>query len=1605
MIKAEEAEAALIESICSRLPGDVAPELVDQGEAFVRHFYRRVPPEDLAGRDVQDLYGAVMAAWALARHRRPGSTFVRAYNPTADEHGWQSPGTVVEIVTDDMPFLVDTVGMEIARRGYAVRQAIVPVLDVLRGADDRLVAVFGPNSGTAGARAETVMRFEIDHEAEPERLEALAEGIRHVLADVRAAVDDWPEMRRRLHEIVAGLELLVPTLERHEVAEVGAFLEWLDAGNFVFLGYREYDLVTEAGEDRLRPAPGSGLGILRGTSAVASWSFARLPTEVRSRARTPEPLILTKADSRSTVHRPAYLDYIGVKRFAHGEVCGEHRFLGLYTAAAGEANPRQIPILRGKVDRVMRRAAFAPDSHHAKALARTLESYPRDELFQITVEELFETSMGIVALAERARVRLFARGDPYKRFVSCLVFVPRDRYSTENHERIASVLRDAFGATQIDSALLLSESKLARLHFTVRTSTTVAEHDLAEIEGRIARVTRPWSNQLADALRDVHGEERGNALFRRYRTAFPVAYQADWPARAAVPDIDRAESLATGQRLVIGVYQGDEVGRSSLRCKLLSPGGRIALSDVLPIFENMGLRVGDERPYKIKPKGAGSIWMYDIGLDCAFDVDLATQETRSTFQDAFTGVWTGDLENDRLGALVLKANLTGREVSLLRALVKYVRQTGTTFSDRYLQQALIDNPGVARLLVELFGARLDPRGGDVTVARRLVAQIESVLDEIGSEHRRILGAYLSIVRATVRTNYFQRGPEGVPKVELALKLDPALMPFLPNPKPRFETFVCSPRVEGVYVRGGWIARGAVRWSERREDFRAEALELMAAETIRSAAAVPLGAKGAFVVKRPPPSGERDLLLKEAGACYRRFLSALLEVTDNVVADAVVGPPSVTRHDEDDAYLVLGADQAADVLSAGAKSVAAQHGFWLGDSFGAAGSPREPRELRLGARGAFEAVKRHLRELGMAVGSDEFTVVGIGEISGDALGSALLESSRIRLIGAFDEHHVFLDPHPDPQASLVERRRLFTTRATWRAYDRAVISDGGGVFDRDAQRIALSAQAREALDIDAEELTPDELIRALLRAPADVLWSGGAGTFIKARTESHAELFDKANDGVRIDAGELRCRVVGEASPGGITQAGRVEYALAGGRVNHDAVDGAAGTLLSDREVNLKILLDAAAGELSAAEREQLVAGVGDEMGEQVLRESYLQTIAVSLEHRQAPELFHLHARLIPVLRPRGLIGRARELQSEEPDGTRQRAQRSLTAPELAILIAQTKIALKTDLLGADLLDDEYLAEQLEDWPPPALRERLGPHMRRHRLRREIIAAELANSIVDRQGTTFVSRLAEETGAHSALIARAYAIAVAVFQMPDFWRQVGSLDDNLDERTTTKLLLEGRRLITRAARWLLHHRHDAPDIATAVSTYAAAAASLEAAVPEVLRDIDPGAWDARVREFAAPGVSAPLAMRAAAMDAVFFAFDLVESTAGTPRSIRDAARVHLALDRRLEMPWLRASVLALPRADIWQTQTRAELRDELYQTHRALTATVLEGSRASLDTDTAVEQWLDANADAVAKFLRMLTDIRATPGTDFTTLLVAVRELAKLLPGRQASRSA
>jgi glutamate dehydrogenase len=1603
MTRLQEVDSALIESVCGRVRERLGEDEAPQAEEFVRQYYRRVPPADLAELDPLDLYGAALAHWSFARRREPGTANVRVYNPDFEQHGWQSAHTVVELVTDDMPFLVDSTTMELSGQDAGIHLLIYPVIRVRRDGHGELAAVFPTDApDEEDTLAESFIHVEIDRVSAASELEGLRERLLTILRQVSAAVEDWPAMRRHAADLVAELHEPRPSLDRDECAEAAALLAWMEDGHFTFLGFAEYELVTHDREDRLRRVAGSGLGILRDPTNGKPPSESRLSARASALAREPHPLVLTKANSRSTVHRPAYLDYVGVKQLgADGQVVGERRFLGLYTTAAYRAVAGEIPLVRRKVEAIVARAGFASASHAEKALVEILDTYPRDELFQIPEDDLFELAIGILALGERQRVRLFTRRDTLDRFVSCLVFLPRDRFQTRNRERVQRILAEAFDAERVDFELRLSESVLVRIHFTVRLRPGhVPDYNPAEIEARIVEATGSWTDELREALLTEAGEEQGTALYHRYGDAFPVGYRDDWVARSAVVDIRRIEHLAERGQLAVSLYHPLETAAGSLRCKLYRRGEPLTLSDVLPMFESMGLRVRDERPHQVTPRDGPPTWIYDFGVEYTADGELAVDDVRERFQDAFTGVWLGDLESDGFNALVLRAGLDRRDVTVLRAVARYLRQARIAFSERYMEQALIAHPHVAAALVELFRARFDP-SGDREAADGIARDIEESIDAVDSlDEDRILRSFLAVVRAMLRTNHFQAKPY------FSFKLDPARVPVLPAPRPRFEIFVYSPRVEGVHLRGGAVARGGLRWSDRREDFRTEILGLMKAQMVKNALIVPVGAKGGFVVKRPP--AERERLADEVVACYRTFISGLLDLTDTVRDGRVVPPPDVVRHDGDDPYLVVAADKGTATFSDIANGIAEDYGFWLGDAFASGGSAGyDHKAMGITARSAWESVKRHFRELGIDTQTTGFTVVGIGDMSGDVFGNGMLLSPHIKLVGAFDHRHVFLDPDPDPEAGYAERRRLFELpRSSWDDYDRSLISEGGGVWPRTAKSITISEAAQKALGIAADRLTPAELIRALLRASVDLLWNGGIGTYVKATSETHADVGDKANDAVRIDARELRARVVGEGGNLGLTQRGRVEYALGGGRINTDAIDNAGGVNCSDHEVNIKILLDAvvADGDLTRKQRNRLLADMTDAVAERVLRGSYLQTQALSLARAQAPGMLDVHDRMMRALEQARRLDRELEALPEGDEVTERRAAHAgLMQPELAVLLAYSKITLYAELLDSDLPEDTALTAELAGYFPAPLPGRYADRLEKHRLRREIIATRVTNGIVDRAGITFVFRLQEDTGATSADIARAYAVARDVFDMRRLWADVESLDLEVDATVQIEMLLEARRLVERATRWLLRSGPRPLDIGAEIERFAAGAASVGEALPGVLVPTEREELEARVATLAEQGVPDDLARRVACLSDRFAALDIVGVAGATGKEIDDVAALHFLVGGRLHLHWLRDQIATLPRENRWQAMARAALRDDLFSLHAELTADVLRGAGAQLaDADARLEAWIEVNRPLVERCLGILSDIRTGGTFDLTTLPVALRELRNLIGASAAA---
>ncbi|MFE6283076.1 NAD-glutamate dehydrogenase [Streptomyces sp. NPDC057877] len=1596
--------------------------------AFLQRYYLHTAPEDLGDRDPVDIFGAAYSHYRLAENRPQGTANVRVHTPTVEENGWTCSHSVVEVVTDDMPFLVDSVTNELTRQGRGIHVVIHPQVVVRRDVTGRLIeALTTAPTGAAlplDAHIESWIHVEIDRETDRADLKQITADLLRVLSDVREAVEDWGKMRDAAVRLADGLpeEPAPVDLRAPEVEEARELLRWLADDHFTFLGYREYQLRDD---DSLAAVPGTGLGILRSDphhagddSHPVSHSFERLPADARAKAREHKLLVLTKANSRATVHRPSYLDYVGVKKFdEQGNVVGERRFLGLFSSAAYTESVRRVPVIRRKVEEVLERAGFSPHSHDGRDLLQILETYPRDELFQTPVDELQSIVTSVLYLQERRRLRLYLRQDEYGRYYSALVYLPRDRYTTGVRLRIIDILKEELGGISVDFTAWNTESILSRLHFVVRVPQgtelpELSDADKERIEARLVEAARSWADGFAEALNAEFGEERAAELLRRYAGAFAEGYKADHSPRSAVADLGQLEQLGDGVDFALSLYEPVGAAPEERRFKIYRKGEAISLSAVLPVLNRLGVEVVDERPYELRCADRSNAWIYDFGLrlpktKSGAVTDYLADDARERFQEAFAATWTGKAENDGFNALVLSAGLTWRQAVVLRAYAKYLRQANSTFSQDYMEDTLRNNVHTTRLLVSLFEARMSPdrqRAGH-EIVDALLEELDAALDQVASlDEDRILRSFLTVIKATLRTNFFQEASGGKPHDYVSMKFDPQAIPDLPAPRPAFEIWVYSPRVEGVHLRFGKVARGGLRWSDRREDFRTEILGLVKAQMVKNTVIVPVGAKGGFVAKHlPDPGVDRDAWLAEGVAAYRTFISALLDITDNMVAGQVVPPPDVVRHDEDDTYLVVAADKGTATFSDIANEVAQAYNFWLGDAFASGGSAGyDHKGMGITARGAWESVKRHFRELDVDTQSEDFTVVGIGDMSGDVFGNGMLLSEHIRLVAAFDHRHIFIDPTPDAATSYAERRRVFELqRSSWADYNTDLISAGGGVFPRSAKAIPVNAHIREALGIEhgVTKLTPADLMRAILKAPVDLLWNGGIGTYVKASTESHADVGDKANDAIRVDGADLRVKVVGEGGNLGLTQLGRIEFAQSGGKVNTDAIDNSAGVDTSDHEVNIKILLNGLVtdGDMTVKQRNKLLAEMTDEVGALVLRNNYAQNTAIANALAQSKDMLHAQQRFLRHLVREGHLDRALEFlptdrQIRERLGTGQ----GLTGPETAVLLAYTKITVAEELLHTSLPDDPYLRGLLHAYFPTALREQFAERIDSHPLRREITTTVLVNDTVNTGGTTYLHRLREETGASLEEIVRAQTAARTIFRSAAVWDEVEALDTRVDADVQTRIRLHSRRLVERGTRWLLNNRPQPLELAETVEFFADRVAQVWAQLPKLLRGADAEWWQKIYDELTGGGVPDELATRVAGFSSAFPALDIVSVADRMDKDPMDVADVYYDLADRLGITQLMDRIIELPRADRWQSMARAAIREDLYAAHAAVTSDVLAVGNGTSTPEQRFKVWEQKNAAILGRARATLEEIQGSDAFDLANLSVAMRTMRTLL---------
>jgi glutamate dehydrogenase len=1594
----------IIQQAERKLPAEEAKRLT----AFVPLFYGNAPLEDLEQRSIADLYGALMTVWELMEYRQPNECKIQVFNPH-EQQNWQSTHTIVQIITDDMPFLVDSVGMELTRLGFTMHLIIhAGGIKVERNEKGKILQVLPHDAPVEKAISEAPLYIEIDRQSDAQTLETIQENLQRVLRDVRVAVADWEKMRQRVFYALEELERMKPpAVDMEELEESKAFLRWLVNNHFAFIGYREYELVGKDEQTALKLISGSGLGVLRDESTSKGMRFfSELPAEARKLVLSKRILIISKTRTRSTVHRRAYTDYIGVKRFdKDGNIIGEHRFIGLYTSEAYSSSSRHIPFLRLKVEIVLKKSGLPINGHAAKTLRNILETLPRDDLFQMDTDELYALAMNILYLQERRAIRLLVYKDPYGRYFSCLVYVPRDNLDTNLFYHIQAILQEAFHGLEVSYETYFGESILARIHYIVRVDPTKPmRYDVKKIEEKIIEAARSWKDDLRTCILEHFGEEKGNELANRYLPAFSAGYRETFAPRLAIYDIEHIEKITPLHSLEMSFYRPLGAQPSVLHFKLFRPHQPIPLSDTLPMLENMGLRVLGEQPYEIMFKDGATVWINDFDMVYSYPDPLDVEGIKELFQEAFRKVWRGEAENDSFNRLVLRAQLNWREITVFRAYAKYLRQTGFTLSQQYIEDALAANPTIAKLLIRFFHLRFNPSvaNGDEKQMLGLEEEIVKALDSVANlDEDRILRRYMEVMRATLRTNYFQTDTEGNPPFYLSFKLDPAKIPELPLPLPLFEIFSYSPRFEGVHLRAGKVARGGIRWSDRREDFRTEVLGLMKAQQVKNAVIVPAGAKGGFVPKYLPTNGSREDILQEAISCYKGFISSLLDITDNFVAGEVVHPKDTVIYDGDDPYLVVAADKGTASFSDIANQIAKDYNFWLGDAFASGGSTGyDHKKMAITSRGVWESVKRHFQELGIDAQTTDLTVIGIGDMSGDVFGNGMLLSEHFKLVAAFNHMHIFLDPHPDPKTSYQERLRLFNlSRSTWDDYDKSLISRGGGVYSRSVKAIKLSPEIKEVLEIKKEIVTPHELIRAILKAPVDLLWNGGIGTYVKAVVESNNDVGDRTNDALRINGEELRCQVVAEGGNLGLTQLARVEYEFHDGKINTDFIDNSGGVDCSDHEVNIKILLNEviASGDMTNKQRNVLLAQMTDEVAHLVLHNNYRQVRAITLATNQSVEYLSLYSRFMETQEQAVKLNRALEfLPDNKVLSERKLEGKGLARPEIAVLLAYSKIILKEEVLHTDLIDDPLVAHYLELAFPKTLIQRFPKTLfQRHRLRREIIATQLCNDLVTDMGITFAYQMQDETGASTVNIVRAYACICKIFSMNQLWADIESLDNKISPEVQYRMMLMVIRLIRRGTRWFIRNRPPGFKVEEEIKHFLDCVKRIYEQLPHLLLGEEKENHESKIQELVEANVPLDIATRITATRYIYAALNIIQASMENNANIDETAIIYFTLAARLELGWFREMMNAYPVDDHWSVLARASFKDDLDYQQRALIASVLKHSYKTADVTTRVDNWLEKHASAVERWHRVLADLRTHTTIESAMLTVVGRELFDL----------
>ncbi|AOE49311.1 NAD-glutamate dehydrogenase [Kangiella sediminilitoris] len=1591
-----------IQQICEKQFSKRQAELVKQ---FSELIYLSVSEDEFAERNPQQIFSAISSLWTFIQDF-DGSSKVRVFNPNQEEDGWESRYSIIQINHKDIPFLVDSIRMELNRHGIDVHLHVHVPMYVKRTKTGRVSSldVSYDKDSEHNENIETPMYLEVERIIDPKVMQAVEEDLVRILRDVRSTVSDWKPMRDKMISIISDLESEPPPLRQDRIEEAVDFLKWVKENHFVFMGSRTYDLLGEGDDLHLKSVKGSGLGILADERKYSEYHLSRSPKGAKKLALSREHiLVLTKTSTLSTVHRSSHIDYIGVKRFNDkGEVIGEHRFFGLFTSAAYNMDPQLIPVLRKKINNVLAESKLKPGGHDYKALKNILETYPRDELFQIPTLKLLDIVMGILHIQERRQVRAFVRRDPFGRYFSVLTFVPRDTYNTRIRLKMTDILSETFSSKgEIEFTTYFSESNLVRTHFRVPVENTESiSYDLDELQEKLERSAMSWEEVLTDEINKRYEGDKAALLLKKYREAFPPSFQNQQSVESAMVDIDNIEELSDDWPLGMFLYrlQDDE----SLRFKLYHKDTPLALSAVMPMLENMGLTVIDETPYEVSSERLGDYRILDFDVRYE-EADIDVEQIRDNFHKAFAKAWYKQAENDGFNRLILAGGLDWRQVAVLRAYAKYMWQINFTFSQVYIEQTLAQYPEIANSIVELFELKFNPN--DEFSQRRYALKKSQLLKEVQEveslDQDKIINKYIELIEATLRTNFFQPDEDGKDKPYISFKLNPSIITDMPKPVLMYEIFVYSPRVEGVHLRGGKVARGGLRWSDRREDFRTEILGLVKAQQVKNSVIVPVGAKGGFVCKQLPTSDNREAYFAEGVECYKTFIRALLDITDNYVNDKLVHPRDVVVHDEPDAYLVVAADKGTATFSDIANGISEEYGHWLGDAFASGGSNGyDHKAMGITAKGAWESVKQHFREMGVDCQNEDFTVVACGDMSGDVFGNGMLLSKHIRLQVAFNHMHIFVDPNPDAATSYKERERLFNlSRSGWNDYKTDLISKGGGVFERSAKKIDLTPEIQEMLGVKAKSLSPTEFIHAALKMKADLFWNGGIGTYVKSSKESHQQVGDRANDSLRVDGKDMQVKVIGEGGNLGCTQLGRIEYMQHGGRANADFIDNAGGVNCSDNEVNIKILLNGVVsdGALTVKKRNNLLARMTDEVSDIVIEDNYRQTQSISITESRAPAMVKEHMRFIHGLEKSVNLDRKLEfLPTDEELLEREANGRGLTRAELAVLLAYGKIELKDSLCIPEVTENSYFESYLFEYFPKPLRKNYAENMLKHPLKDEIIAMSLANEMVNLMGTNFVFRVIDEVGANIGEVAQCYVMAKETFDLKGLFESIEALDNKIPASEQSKMMFQARRIVRRATRWFVRNRSKDQTIEEVVNFFRKGVAELQKNVHKTLEAKEADGIEKEIKALVERGVPEKLAKQVGYLSTMFSAMDIIELSTQYDLPILNVAEVYYKLGAEIDLHWFLNQIIAQPVSNHWQAFARAAFREELDYQQRNLIEAVLPLTSQYKAADTRIKHFLSDHDDLLSRWREMVSDFKQSSTHEFAKFSVALRELQILV---------